>query len=171
MPKLLVTYVRFVDSMNNWLGKILCGGTLVLVGLCVIESVSRYFFKSPTIWTVELSQFTMGAYLLMAGGYALLHKRHVKMDALYSRWSPKTKAIADLATFSILAVYLIVFMVGGIENALSSLRLGVHTASMWSPPVAPIKFITVAAAGVVFLQAVAFVIRDLSIVFRGKDLA
>jgi len=170
MPKALVTYVRYIESMNTWLGKILSFCIFLLIGILVIEGISRYVFNAPTPWSIELSQFTLGTYFLIGGGYALLRGAHVKMDVLSSRWSPKTKAIVDLATFSLLAVYLIVVILGGINNAAYALRFDQHSGTLWGPPLAPIKIIITVGAGLLLLQAVAFFIRDLSIVFKGKDL-
>lgn len=171
MPKALVIYVQSIQSMNTHLGKILKFGVVVLVGILLIEAISRYGFNTPTVWSIELSEFIFGFYFFIAGGYVLLREGHVKMDAFYSRWSPKTRAIADLATFPLLAVYLIVFVWGGISSAEEALRFGQHTPSIWGPPLAPIKIIMVVGAVLLLLQGVAFLIRDLSIIFRGRDVA
>lgn len=169
MPKALVTYVRYIESTNAWLGKILSGAIFGLIGILLIEAVSRYIFNAPTPWSVELSGFVFGTYFLIGGGYVLLRGSHVKMDALYSRWSPKTKAIADAATFSLLAVYLIVLILGGIPSTAFSLSFGQHSHTMWGPPLAPIKIIVIVGAVILLLQGVAFFIRDLSII-RGKPI-
>jgi len=169
MPKALVTYVRYIESMSTWLGKIMSFGIFVLLFILLFEAASRYIFNIPTPWSIELGLFVVGGYFFISGGYVLLRGGHVKMDAFYSRWSPKTRAIADLATFSLVAGYLIIFMLGGIGDVAFSLRFGVTSDSSWSPPLAPIKIIITVGAGLLFLQAVAFFIRDLSII-RGKPI-
>lgn len=169
MRKALEIYVRYIDSINAWIGKILKFSIFMLIFVLLIEAVRRYIFNAPTPWSLELAQFVLGTYFLIGGGYVLLRGGHVKMDALWSRWSPRTRAMADLATFSLFAVYLIVFILGGIGNAAYSLTFGQHSGTSWGPPLAPIKLITVVGAFLLLLQGVAFFIRDLSIL-RGKPI-
>lgn len=169
MPKILVAYVRCIDSMNMWVGKILSGAILVIIGILLIEAVSRYGFNAPTEWSLELSQFVLGAYFFIGGGCVLLLGGHVNMDAFYNRWSPKKRAILDLATFPLLAVYLIVFMFKGIDNVWYSLRYNQHSRTLWEPPLAPIKIIIVVGVVLLLLQGIAFLIRDLATV-RGKSI-
>jgi TRAP-type mannitol/chloroaromatic compound transport system permease small subunit len=169
MPKVLVSYVHYIEAFNIRLGKVLGWSVIVLIGILSIEAVSRYILHSPTEWSLELATFVFGTYFILGGAYVLLRGAHVNLDLLYNRWSPKTRAIADLATFSLLAVYVCIFVWGGIENVSYSLALGQHSSSAWGPPLAPMKIITVVGAGLLFLQGVALFIRDLSIV-KGKPI-
>ena len=169
MPKAVVTYVRSIQLVNVQLGKILKFGVLVIVGILLTEVISRYVFNAPTMWSMELSAFVFGAYFFLAGGYVLLRGGHVSMDLLYNRWSPKRRAITDLATFSLLAVYSLLFILGGIDDIIFSIRFGLTTSSMWAPPMAPIKIIIVTGVVLLFLQGIAFLIRDLATV-RGKSI-
>lgn len=169
MPKVLVIYVRHIESMSAWLGKILSGGIFVLIGILLVEAVSRYVFNAPTTWSIEMAQFTLGTYFLLGGAYVLSRRQHIRMDAFYSRWSMRRRATTDLATFAIFAVYLIVLIQSGIDNAAFSLQFSQHSSSEWGPPLAPIKIILTVGACLLFFQGVALLIRDLAIV-RGKPL-
>jgi len=161
--------VRYIESFNTRLGKILAGGVFVLIFILVFEGVSRYVFNNPTPWSVELAQFVFGTYVFVGGGYVLLRGGHVRMDALYTRWSPRRKAIVDLVTFSCVAGYFIVFLWGGIPNTAYSLSVGQHYKTMWGPPIGPIKIIILVGATILFLQTIALFIRDLSII-RGEPI-
>ena len=169
MPKALVTYVRCIESVNVWLGKILPYFVLVLIGILLIEGISRYIFHTPTDWSIELSLFVIGTAFLLGGAYVLLRDEHVRMDMLYNRWSVRRRAIADLATFPLLFAYFIVIIVGGMNSLSFTLRLDQHFPSAWGPHMAPIKIIIMIAASLILLQGVAFFIRDLSVV-RGKPI-
>jgi TRAP-type mannitol/chloroaromatic compound transport system permease small subunit len=170
MPKVLASYVRYIESFNMRLGKVLGWFVLVLISILVIEGISRYIFNNPTKWSLELSAMVFGTYFIIGGAYVLLRGGHVNMDVLYNRWSPKTRAIVNLATFSLLAVYLITFIWGGIENVSYSLALGQRSSSAWAPLLAPSKIITVVGVVLLFLQGVAFFIRDIYIA-KGKPIA
>lgn len=169
MPKILVRYVRCIESLNALTGRMLTGGIFVLIGILLIEIVSRYVFNAPPKWSIELSLFVLGFYFCIGAGYTLLTGAHIRMDALYGRWTPKRKAIADVATFGLLAVYLIVFIVGGIEDAAYALEYTQRTRSMWGPPLAPIKIILTVGATLLLLQGIALFIRDLATIC-GKEI-
>ena len=169
MPKALVGFVRYVDAMSTWLGKILSYSLLFILAIMIIEAVLRYVFNAPTLWSIEMSQFTFGTYVALGGAYVLVKRMHVNMDILSSRWSPRTRAIVDIATFALLAVYLIVFIKGGIFSVAYSLAFNVTSRSPWAPPLGPIKIIVTVGAGLLLLQAVAILIRDLATV-TGKKI-
>jgi TRAP-type mannitol/chloroaromatic compound transport system permease small subunit len=169
MPKVLVTYVRCIEAMHKRLGKTVQWGVFLLIGILLIEAISRYIFDQPTVWSVELAEFVFGTYYLIGGGYVLLSGRMVRMDALYSRWSSKRKAIVDLITFGLVAVYLVSWITGGITNVAFAINFNVHSSSLWGPPLAPMRVITLVAAALILLELVALFIRDLSIVLKGKE--
>jgi TRAP-type mannitol/chloroaromatic compound transport system permease small subunit len=169
MPKILVKYVQYVESLNRWLGNVLCYGLPIMIFIALFESIARYGFNSPTPWAVELAGFVMGAMFLLGGGYTLLRGEHIGMDALYSRWSPKRRAVVDIVTFSLLAIFLITIIVGGIPDAAMSLKIGKHSASIWGPPLAPIKIIIVVGTVILLSQGVAILIRDVA-TLRGKSI-
>ena len=169
MYKLSLLYVRLIESLSKTLGHILKGTVLIIIFILLFETVSRYIFDKPTNWSIELGQFLLGAYAMLGGAYVLLHERHVRMDALYSRWSAKGKAIADIATFPLIALYLAVIIIGGIHESSYALKFGQHSNSMWSPPLAPIKITVVVGVSILLLQSLALFIRSLLAV-KGKDL-
>ena len=169
MPKIVVDYVRYMDSFTLHFGRGMRWAIFMLIGILLIEAVSRYIFGRPTQWSLEMATFTFGAYFIAGGAYALLRGEHVRMDVFYSRWHPKKQAIADIATFSLLAVYLIVFVLGGIASSTYSIVTHHHTASMWGPPYAPIKVITTVGAAMLVLQGVASLIRDIATI-KGKPI-
>jgi len=165
MPKAVVAYVKAIESVMLRIGKGLSiGGILTLVFILLFEAISRYAFNKPLEWSIELATFVMGTYFFIGGGYVLLTEGHVRMDALYSRWSPRKRAIADVATFFPVGVWLIVFLLGGIRNVEFSLSLGQHSQTPWAPPLAPIKIIMVVGVVLILLQAIACFFRDLAII-------
>ena len=118
---------------------------------------------------VELAYAQRIPYFILGGGYTLLHEGHVRMDSFYNRWSAKKKAVADLITFFLLAFYMVVFLLGGVPAATRAFNLGERSMTMWGPPLAPIKVIVTAAAVLLFLQVIAFAIRDVAII-RGRPI-
>ena len=170
MPRALVAYVHAMESMHTRLGKAMRVLVFALIGILLIEAASRYAFNNPTMWSVELSGFVFGTYFLIGSGYVFLRGRHIRMDALYARWSPRRQAITDIATFGCLAVFLISWILGGITVTSSSIGYGQVSNSMWGPPVGPILLITTLAAFLMLLAGVAELIKDIATV-RGRPIS
>ena len=166
MPKALVSYVRYIESLSERLGKTVKYGILVLLFILIYEGASRYVFNIPTPWSLELSLFVFGTYCVLGSGYTLFRGSHIRMDVFYVRWSARRRAIVDVATFSLFGVYLIVFIIGGIGNTAYSIGIAQHSCTQWAPPLSPIKIIMVVGAVLLLLQRVASFIRDLSVVRR-----
>lgn len=169
MPKVLVNYVHYIGWFNTRVGKIIEYGIFVMLALMLIEAFSRTVLNSPTEWSLELGRYVLGTYFTIGSGYILLCERHVRMDALYSRWSVRKRAAFDLATFSVGIVFVIVLLRGSIDAAHYTISFNQHSSSAWGVPLAPIKVIFVVGISLLLLQMIALFIRDLSIV-KGKPI-
>ncbi len=157
-----------IDSLNRWIGKATRWLALLMLFILLYEIGSRWGFNAPTKWSVESLRYILAAYFLIGAGYTLLRGGHLRMDIFYSRWSCRTQAIVDLATFPVVAVYLIVVIWTGSEHALASLMRLEHSTSAWAPPVYPLKMIIPIAFSLLFLQVVAFLIRDIETILGKK---
>ncbi len=132
--------------------------------------MSRTFFNHPWIWTVEMAQFVMAAYYTLGGAYTLIMDGHVRMDLAYAKWSPKNKALADVLTFVVIMLYLVVLLLGGIISLEYSIKYKQKSYSSWAPPVTPIKIIMVFGMFLMILQVIAEFFKDLAAKARGKEI-
>ena len=170
MPAIVRAYVRYVDAVNRVLGFFVMYLTLVMMGLLLFASVTRYVFNVPFIWIIEMSQFLMAAYYILGGGYSMQLDAHVRMDVLYERWRPKTRAFMDSLTAFFLVFYLAIMIYGGFSSSAYSLKYNQTNYSAWAPPMAPIKIIMTVGIALMLLQAIAIFFRDLAKV-TGREIA
>jgi TRAP-type mannitol/chloroaromatic compound transport system permease small subunit len=170
MPGFIRAYVRYVDAVNGVLGYLVMYLTLVMMGLLLFASVTRYIFNVPFVWIIEMSQFLMAAYYILGGGYSMQQDAHVRMDVLYERWRPKTRAFMDSLTAFFLVFYLAIMIYGGISSSAYSLKYNQTNYSAWAPPMAPIKIIMTVGIALMLLQAIAIFFRDLARV-TGREIA
>jgi TRAP-type mannitol/chloroaromatic compound transport system permease small subunit len=103
----------------------------------------------------------------MAGGYALLHRAHVRIDVIYERFSPRTRSYLDVITFVFFVLYVGTLVWIGTEIAWKSFLIGETTGSPWNPPIWPVRFAIPIAGLLLLLQGVANLLRDLGIARRG----
>jgi TRAP-type mannitol/chloroaromatic compound transport system permease small subunit len=140
-----------------------------MMGVLLLSSGSRTFFDVSYIWVVEVAQFLMTAYYLLGGGYSMQLDSHVRMDLLYSRWTPRTRATVDAITVGLLLFYLVVLLVGGISSTQYAIEYSQKNYSSWAPPLAPIKIIMVIGIALMLLQVIALFFKDLAAA-RGETL-
>jgi TRAP-type mannitol/chloroaromatic compound transport system permease small subunit len=169
MPKAIRLYVRYVDAINRVLGSMVMYLALVMMGVLLFGSLTRYVFNVPLNWIVEMSQFLMAAYYILGGGYSMQLNAHVRMDVLYERWPERRRAFVDSITVFFLIFYLIFLMNGGISSAAYSLKYNQTNYSAWAPPMAPIKIIMTVGIGLMLLQAISIFFKDVA-KYTGKEI-
>ena len=162
MPKVIRLYVRYVDAVNRVLGNIVMYLALVIMGVLLFGSLTRYVFNVPFVWIIEMAQFLMAAYYILGGGYSMQLDAHVRMDVFYERWKPKTRAFVDSITAFFLVFYLTFMIYGGYSSATYSLKYNQTNYSAWAPPMAPIKIIMTVGIVLMLLQAISIFFKDLA---------
>lgn len=168
MPRAIRAYVRWVDRTNHLVGLVAMYLIFAMMAILLYSSISKTFFV-PSMWVLEMAQFTMVAYYLMGGAYSLQHDSHVRMDLLYSRWSPRTRAAVDACMILFLLGYLGLLLYGAISSTHYALEYGEKSYSSWAPPMAPIKIIMTIGIVLMLLQAVAQFFKDIATA-RGQTL-
>src|SRR3546814_4778194 len=98
------------------------------------EVVLRYVFQAPTTWGNELITFIFAGYILLGGGYTLLHRDHVAMDIVYARLSRRTQAILDVLTAGFVILYCWILLRETGTMAYEALETGQRASSDWNPP-------------------------------------
>ncbi|MCD4722162.1 MAG: TRAP transporter small permease subunit [Desulfobacula sp.] len=169
MPNAIKNYVRYIDAINRRVGKFALYLVFVMIGILLFSSISRTFFNTPHLWTMETAQFTMAAYYMLGGGYSLLLRAHVRMDVFYERWSSKKRATVDTFTSVFLIFYLVILLYGAISSTHYAIEYGQRNYSSWGPPMAPIKIIMTIGIILMLLQAIATFFKDLA-KMKGKEI-
>lgn len=89
--------INWIDALNQRLGRAVSWMTLMLVLITIYDIVMRYVFKSGSVWIQEAEWHLFAANFMLAGGWTLLRGGHVRVDLLYTRFSPRMQAVVDLA--------------------------------------------------------------------------
>ena len=155
------SYVRGVEAVSHRVGRVAMYLIFAMMAILLWSSISKTFFL-PSLWTLEMAQFTMVAYYLLGGAYSLRQDSHVRMDLLYSRWSPRTRTWVDAFTVAFLLVYLALLLYGGISSTGYALEYGERSHTAWQPYMAPIKILACVGIALMLLQGVAVLLRDVA---------
>lgn len=191
MPRVVMSYIRQVDAMNRFIGRIAMYLIFALVGVLLWSSISKTFF-TPSLWTLETAQFVMVAYYVIGGPYSIQLGSNVRMDLFYGEWTAKRKAQVDAVTVLFLLFYLGVlfygavgstayslgyfgtepfsffgelmgaFLAGGIEAAGAKLGYLERSSTAWRPHIWPIKVLLCVGVFLMLLQVVAELFKDIA---------
>jgi TRAP-type mannitol/chloroaromatic compound transport system permease small subunit len=167
----LIAILEFIDALNDWVGRVLSFGILLMFLLVLSEVIRRYFFNAPTVWGTELTQLTFGVYVILSGGHIMRWGGHVNVDILYSRFSSKVKTIIDIITFLLFFLFCGMMVLYGGSLAWESLSYWEHSNSAWGPPIYPFKLMIPIGALLLLLQGIAKLIRDILTLVYGSQFA
>jgi TRAP-type mannitol/chloroaromatic compound transport system permease small subunit len=163
----LSSFLHMIDHTNDWIGSHLSYLMVPFVLLTVFEVFMRYCLNTPTQWAEELVLLVFGPYSVLGGAYTFVHNLHIRVDVVWSHFSERKKAIADLITSLLFFFFVVLVLWKGGKMALESVRNLEHTQSVWSPVIYPTKLTIPVAAFLVLLQGLAKFIRDLYFVVEG----
>lgn len=152
--------MRGITRLNDWLGKSVSLLVLVIFALLIAEVIFRYFAGAPKVWTSELTQLLFGVYVVLSGGYIMAHGGHVNVDILYSRLSPRARAVIDTFTSLLFLAFVGALLYFGSALAWESLSFWEHSQSAWNPPIWPVKLAIPIGAALLLAQGLVKLLRD-----------
>ncbi len=161
-------YVRRVDAFNYRVGRFAMYLVFAMIGILAWSSISKTFFL-PSLWTLEMAQFTMMAYFILGGAYSIQLGSNVRMDLVYGGWSDRTKAAVDAFSVMFLLFYLGVLLYGGFLSTSYSIEYGERSRTAWRPYMWPIKTVMMSGIFLMLLQASAELCRDI-LRLKGRHL-
>ncbi len=160
----VTAFARAVTTVNAWIGRIMCYVVLILFALLLSDVIMRYLTESPISWSAQASKLIFGVYAIIGGGYLLARREHVNVDLFYGGFSPRKKALVDIATSFLFFLFLGVLLKEGYSLAYDSVsRWEVSYETTWRPPVWPSKSLIVVAAALLLLQGIVKFIADVMI--------
>ena len=159
-----------ICKINKFSGELMSYTLLLLLGLMIFEVLSRYVFKSPTVWGYDMSLWLFGMPALLAGGWCQLEKGHVNMDMLYNKFTPRWKAVVDCITSIAFFAFVGVMMVQCFKSVNMAIVRSERAIGAWQVIVWPIKIWMPISCLLLLLQGVADFICNLYMAITGKEL-
>jgi TRAP-type mannitol/chloroaromatic compound transport system permease small subunit len=84
------------------------------------------------------------------------------MDLLYSTWTDRQRAWVDAFTVLFLIFFLGVLLYGAVDSTIYALDYDERSYSSWRPYMWPIKIIICIGLGLMLLQAIAELFKDIA---------
>lgn len=169
MPAFIRHYVRIVDKLTTYVGHVAMFLIFAMIGILLLDAITRNVIKMPLHWCIELAQFTLTAYYFMGGPYSMMGNAHVRMDIVYSHLTSRGQAWMDVATVGCLMFYLGVMLAGSISSLQYAIKTGEKRFSMWNPSMIPIKALMAACLILMLMQALSLLFKHIA-TLRGVEL-
>lgn len=170
MNGILHAYVRQMDRIADWVGLIAMYLIFLMIGVLLLDAVTRNAINLPQHWCVEFAQFTLAAYFFLGGAKTLKDNDHVRMDLIYSAMSERGRARMDVITVGCLIFYLGVMLWGSLSSLQYAIETGERRFSIWNPSMIPIKALMVGCIILMILQAFSLLIKYIATA-RGRSFA
>jgi TRAP-type mannitol/chloroaromatic compound transport system permease small subunit len=167
---MLLKLENFFDRFSNLMGWI--AGVLNLLMLLNVfyDSIMRYFFNTGSIAMQELEWHLFAMVFLFGIAYALKEDGHVRVDVLYDRFTPRWKAVVNIAGVILLLLPLSILIIEGsvwyVTEAYTSGEISGDPGGLthrWL-----IKLVIPASFVFLVVSAIGFIIHNINI-FKGLE--
>ena len=159
----LAAFVRFVDRLNDVIGRGVAWLTLAMVLITFVVAILRYIYAIGWVWMQESYVWLHGIVFMLGAGYTLLHNGHVRVDIIYSSASPRYKSVIDLfgSLVLLLPLVVVVFLVSYQYVLASWLKLEESREAGGLPGLFLLKTVILAFCLLLGLQGLALAGRSL----------
>jgi TRAP-type C4-dicarboxylate transport system permease small subunit len=123
-----------MGTVSGWLAGSV---TLIMMVAIVREVVGRYFFRAPSDWSLELSEYLLVALAYLGAPYTELTEGNIRIDFLYERFSPRVRAGVDIFIHCAALAWVLMLMWQGWRLAWESWELGARSSEAMAWPLFP----------------------------------
>jgi TRAP-type mannitol/chloroaromatic compound transport system permease small subunit len=162
-------FTDMIDKFNLRVGEFVAYWGVIAVFVYYYEVIARYVFNSPTNWVHESMFLMFGMSYMLSGAFGYHADQHVRVDVFYSRWSPRGKAIADMVTSVFFFIFIGTMLYTGwifFWSAYNPGSFGERSFTEWAVQYWPVKMMIPIGAGLLLLQGISKLIKDIIIVTR-----
>lgn len=146
------------------------GFMTIIMGIATTcDIILRTFFNSPVRWAYDLNCYLCAVVAFLAGGYAHLVNRHVKVDIVYNYFPPRMRGIVDACTSVFLYLLCLVLVWIGSLTVIDSFKSGSFTGSGLNFPLYLLQLVVPLGGLLLGLQGIVRFAQDIKLAMTGKE--
>lgn len=160
---------RAVDTLNNRIGASIRWLALIMVLVGAFNAIARYMTRYTGVALssnayLDLQWYFFSLIFLLGAAYGLQHDVHVRVDVLYARLRPKTRAWIDLGGTVLFLIPFSVLMLWVAWPAVrNSWAIRETSPDPGGLPRYPIKTVILLSFGLLLLQALSQLLKQVDI--------
>ena len=169
-PEALTGFIRAIDAVGLWSGKIVAWLIIPMVASLVYEVAARYLFNAPTEWAYDMTFMLYGSFFMLGAAYTLQQKGHIRTDFYYGRWSVKRQGWTDTACYVLFffPAMLMIFL-SSVDEAWHAFRIWERSEqTAWQPILWPFKAVVPVTAVLLMVQGVSELLKSLHAARTGE---
>ena len=159
-------FTRILDWITENSGLFVSLWTVNAVCVYFYEVVARYIFDAPTIWAHQASYLMFGMQYLLAGGFALLHGDHVRVDVVYIKLPRRAQIGMDIFTSTFFFIFAVALAGTCWRFFNDSFSMREVTEETWQVQFYPVKGMMVLGAILLALAGVSKLLKDIQLFVR-----
>jgi C4-dicarboxylate transporter DctQ subunit len=105
----------------------------ITVSVCVGVG-SRYLLNRPITWVVEISEYGLLYITFLVAPWVLRQEKHVSLDLVYTRLSPRNQSIAGVFTSMLAAIVFLMITFYGVKVTLHQFQTQYFTPTILEAP-------------------------------------
>ena len=98
-----------VDRAIEAIAKLLSYSFALSIVVTIYDVVCDVIFRAPTVWVYDVVTTAIAVSFLIGGSYALMRREHIRISAVYDRYSRRTRLRCDIVTSLLAIIYLVAF--------------------------------------------------------------
>jgi TRAP-type mannitol/chloroaromatic compound transport system permease small subunit len=159
-------FTKAIDWLSENSGIFISFWTINAVCFYFYEVIMRYVFNMPTIWVHEASFLLLGMQYLMAGGFAMLHGAHVRVDVVYNYLPERGRVGMDIFTSMFFFVFVLAMTITSWIYFEYAMQLGETTMETWGIQHWPVKGVMFLGSVLLLLAGISKLIKDIMLFVR-----
>ena len=170
----LLQLSRFIDTVNEWIGRLSYWLVLFMVLVGVWNVVGRYLgklvgYNLTSNALIEIQWYLFDLVFLLGGAYALKHNEHVRVDIFYKDLSPRRQTLVNFVG----SIFLIIFCAWVIwfswGTVLNSWKIWEMSGDPGGLPRYPIKSFIIIGLLLLIFQGISEAIKNWAILTDNRD--
>lgn len=123
-----------VDRSIEAISRALSYSFALSVVVTIYDVVRDVLFNSPTVWVYDVVTTAIAVAFLIGGSYALMRREHIRITAVYDRYSSRTRLRCDIVGSLLALIYFAAFAWSAFRMAHISVADWEVGGSAWGQP-------------------------------------
>jgi TRAP-type mannitol/chloroaromatic compound transport system permease small subunit len=164
--------IRSIDFVVEKLTIVFAVIILPLVLANAVEVVWRYALQDPTIWALDVTTMSFGAFFMLGCAYALQKGAHVRTDMLWDKFSTRKKGVIDSLAFVLFFIPSMAILLWiGWGSFLDAWNINEKSNSgAWQPIIWPLRGVVPLTFGLLMFQGISELLKSLWAARTGQEL-
>lgn len=162
-------FIDFSKQASLWLARAGASALALMMILTFFDVIGRYFFNSPLVGTVEVTELLMGMIVYLGIGYTTVFRGHICVDIVITHLPLRIQIFLELITLAISIIFTTLICWQLWIKAADTVATG-DVTQLWELPVAPVAYLMAACSITLIAGLLIQFVQVLDTAFHGSKI-